>query len=450
MTQEELESTLISFCINFPHKVLNTKISGSWFLVYREIGEALTECINSKKMPDLYVLSVLSGFSKGELIKAMELSVQGNLMDTEHYEKALFDLYTRFIERSYKNELHASIAKIIHGVNPIEVVQKMVKQLESLENLNKIETLEDQVQRTIKQIESKNEGINWPFDNFNQAYGKMQPGDLIVIGGRPAMGKTEFAVQLVRHISKEVGCCIVSLEMPSEQIISRFFQADTKIPVVKMRNGRITANEMTEIVISAGNVSKLNLVISDSTYTLNEIIDLIQELSAKGIKFFAVDYIQIVKGNSKHRETEISEISRTLKLTAKKLKVVIVGFAQLSRATETRAEKRPQLSDLRESGAIEQDADSVFFLFRPEYYELEPKGVTELICRKNRHGDILTIPMIYKDNKFLSNTQISIWYESGRESQFWTEPPVGFQSLPEPIDFTISRSNRELPEPTVF
>ncbi len=450
MIQEELESTLISFCINFPHKIKGIKLSGSWFLLYKEIGSAMEEIINSGKEPSFFNVSIVSGLSKKDILRVVQMSTQNPLMETEHYEKALFDLYSRFIERSYKNELHASLAKIVNGLDPIEVVQKMVIQLESLENLNKIENLDDQVQRTIKQIETKNEGISWPFENFNNGYGKMQPGDLIIIGGRPAMGKTEFAVQLVRHIAKEIGCCIVSLEMPAEQIISRFFQADTKIPVVKMRNGRISAHEMTEIIESAGNVSKLNLVISDNTYTLNEIVDLIQELAAKGIKLFAIDYLQIVKGNSKHRETEIAEISRTLKLTAKKLKVVVVSFAQLSRATEQRAEKRPQLSDLRESGGIEQDADMVFFLYRPEYYEQEPKGVTEFICRKNRHGDILTIPMLYKENKFFSDSQIAIWYESGRECQMWNDAPIGFQALSEPIDFTLSRARRELPLPEAF
>lgn len=433
MSQKELEEIIIVSCLNLPRLSRLTKLSGSWFQIHQNLGTALSDMIKKHQTPDIFSLASASSISAVEIIKLQSEFLDVDLMHDEYYTECVFKLYRRFIERTYKNELSASIARIINGIEPTEVLDKLNATLRDLDKLNTVENLEDQIKRTIDNIEKPNKGISWPFEIFDKDFGKMQPCDFIIIGGRPAMGKTEFGVQMVRAISRTVKSCFVSIEMPAEQIISRFFQAETHIPVIRMRNGKVGKEEMYKITDSANTISGLKLTIVDNVSHLAELVDLIEDQAATGTELFFIDYIQIVKGTNKFREQEISEISRTLKSTAKRLRIKIVAFAQLSRGIDSRGgDKRPQLSDLRESGSLEQDADMVAFLYRPEYYEMEPKGVTEFICRKSRHGDTMTIPMIYRNNNFYATKEINDWYKSGSDG-FWPEyyfPEAVFDALP--------------------
>lgn len=244
-------------------------------------------------------------------------------------------------------------------------------------------------------------GISSGFADFDQMTNGFNPSDLVILAARPAMGKTAFALNLALNAAKtNKSILIFSLEMSSSQLLQRFIAIEAGIGLQKIRTGFLSENDWGRMGLASETLMKTQLNIADlPNATVMEIRTVARRMKAAGkLDMILIDYLQLIKGNSgknENRQQEISDISRSLKGIARELDVPIIALSQLSRATEQRADRRPMLSDLRESGAIEQDADMVAFLYRDDYYneESEAKGITEIIIGKQRNGPVGTIKL---------------------------------------------------------
>jgi len=239
-------------------------------------------------------------------------------------------------------------------------------------------------------------GLSTGFTELDMMTTGFHPSDLIILAARPGMGKTSFMLTLVHHIafSEEKAVGVFSLEMSKEQLVMRLLSSMAEIPLQKLRAGYVTEDERERLLSCALDLSKAEIYIDDSpSLTTTELRVKARKLKKeKGVGFIAIDYLQMLRSpvRKSSRQEEVAEISRNLKALAKELSIPVLALAQLSRQVEQRSDKRPQLADLRESGQIEQDADLIVFLHRPEYYKKNPspeeKGIAEVIVAKQRQG----------------------------------------------------------------
>ena len=249
-------------------------------------------------------------------------------------------------------------------------------------------------------------GIPTGFIDLDYKTSGFQPSDLILIAARPSMGKTAFVLNVAQNMAFKEGktVAIFSLEMSKEQLVNRLFSLESKVDSQALRTGNLTDEDWAKLIEGAAVVGKSNLIIDDTPGIS------IAELRSKCRKFklehnlgiIIIDYLQLMScgKRSESRQQEISEISRSLKAVARELNVPVVALSQLSRAVEQRPDHRPMLSDLRESGAIEQDADVVMFLYRDDYYnkDTDKKNIAEVIIAKQRNGPIGTVELVWLPN----------------------------------------------------
>ncbi len=246
-------------------------------------------------------------------------------------------------------------------------------------------------------------GLATGFHEFDMKTAGLQPSDLVIVAGRPSMGKSAFATAICEHvgINLKKPLVIFSLEMSKEQLVQRMLCSHARVDAQKVRTGYLSHQDWPKLTAAAGKLSDAPIFIDDSPgQTVLEIRAKARRLKMKhDISLIVLDYLQLMQGTkaAESRQQEISEISRSLKALARELRVPVIAVSQLSRAVETRTGNRPQLSDLRESGAIEQDADLVVFLFREEYYapSEENKNKAEAIISKQRNGPTGTIPLLF-------------------------------------------------------
>lgn len=246
-------------------------------------------------------------------------------------------------------------------------------------------------------------GVATGFKDFDNKTSGMQPSDLIIIAGRPSMGKTTFALNIARNagIDAKIPVAIFSLEMSKEQLGLRMLCSEARINSNKLRTGYLAHSDWPDLTNAADKLTKAPIFIDDTpALTALDVRTRARRLKSEhNIGLIIIDYLQLMRGrhNVENRQQEVSEISRSLKALAKELKVPVIALSQLSRAVETRTEKRPQLSDLRESGAIEQDADLVAFLYREEVYnkDTENKGIAEILIEKHRNGPTGVVTLIF-------------------------------------------------------
>jgi replicative DNA helicase len=242
------------------------------------------------------------------------------------------------------------------------------------------------------------QGLVSGFADLDELQG-FRPGDLVVLAARPAMGKTALALNMMERMSLEYGKGVLmfSLEMPGDQLITRMLSSHGRIRHDALRSGKLDAGMRQRLTMSAAQFSKARLFIDDSSQpSLAEIRAKARRLKRDGeLDFLVVDYLQLLTTKAESRQHEITVISRTLKAIAREMKIPVMALAQLNRSAEKRDSHKPMLSDLRESGAIEQDADLVMMLFREEYYNPteENAGLAELIIAKNRHGSTGNVMM---------------------------------------------------------
>lgn len=269
--------------------------------------------------------------------------------------------------------------------------------------------IKDIILRSIDSIEaaSKNKGsvtgIATGFYDLDYKTAGLQPSDLILIAARPSMGKTAFALNIAEYVAlrSNITTAIFSLEMSQDQLAKRILAMNSRVDSQNIRTGNLSADEWASLMESARIIGNSSLIIDDtSSISVSELRSKCRKLKLeRNLGLIIVDYLQLMTGNKRveSRQQEISEISRSLKALAREINVPVVALSQLSRAVEQRPDKRPMLSDLRESGAIEQDADVVMFIYRDDYYHLdsEEPGVTEIIIGKQRNGPTGTIKLAW-------------------------------------------------------
>ena len=246
-------------------------------------------------------------------------------------------------------------------------------------------------------------GIPTGFIDLDRQTAGLQPSDLILIAARPSMGKTAFVLNLAQYITIHEHLCaaIFSLEMSKEQLVNRLFALESRVDAQKLRTGNLQEADWENLIEGAGKIGESKLIIDDTPgISISQLRSKCRKYKMEfGLSIIIIDYLQLMTGSGKSesRQQEISDISRSLKALARELNVPVVALSQLSRAVEQRPDHRPMLSDLRESGAIEQDADVVMFIYRDDYYnhDTELKGVSEIIVAKQRNGPIGTIELTW-------------------------------------------------------
>ena len=292
----------------------------------------------------------------------------------------------------------------------LESTEKKVFELVQKRNTGEYVPIRQVVMNAMDRIEkaSRNQGnvtgIATGFLDLDYKTAGMQPADLVLVAARPSMGKTAFVLNIAQHVAFKLNqtVAIFSLEMSKEQLVNRLFSLESRVDSQHLRTGNLTDMEWEKLIESAGVIGQSNLIIDDTPGIS------IAELRSKcrkykmdhDLKMIIIDYLQLMSGGgrgSESRQQEISDISRSLKALARELSVPVIALSQLSRAVEQRPDHRPMLSDLRESGAIEQDADVVMFIYRDDYYnkDTDKKGIAEIIIAKQRNGPIGTVELVW-------------------------------------------------------
>lgn len=294
--------------------------------------------------------------------------------------------------------------------NILEETEKKIFDIVQRRNTGEFVPINKIVQNSIMRVSAASKlkgnvtGIPTGFIDLDYRTSGMQKSDLVLVAARPSMGKTAFVLNMAQYMAFECNktVAIFSLEMSSEQLVNRLLAMEARVDAQKLRNGSLEDSDWENLLESAGTVARSHLIIDDRASSLAEIRSKCRKFKLEHhLDIVIIDYLQLMSSGSSRsgdsRQQEISDISRGLKRMARELDVPVVALSQLSRAVEQRPDHRPMLSDLRESGAIEQDADVVMFLYRDEYYnkESELKGTAEVIIAKQRNGPIGTVTLAW-------------------------------------------------------
>ena len=291
------------------------------------------------------------------------------------------------LDKAEKNIFDISQEKSGDDIQPINVVLQ-----DTFEMIEKLCTDKSEVT-----------GITTGFEDLNKKINGLQRTDLILLAARPAMGKTAFSLNLVQNaaLKGDASVAVFSLEMSKEQLVQRMLSAQSNVELSKIKTGNLGESDWPRIIDGMAVLSEANIFIDDTPgIKISEIRSKCRRLKIeKGLDLILIDYLQLMDGEGKNenRQQEIAKISRSLKILAKELDCPVVALSQLSRSPELRKDHRPILSDLRESGSIEQDADIVMFLYRDEYYhdDSEKKNIGEVIIAKNRHGETGNVELVW-------------------------------------------------------
>ena len=343
--------------------------------------------------PELYSVEYL-----GELLASVPTSANVKFYAEIVHEKAVLRRLIRVSEQVTKDCYMDS--QPLEDI--LEDTEKSVFDVIQQRGGSEFEPIRDVVLRTLDSIEKAAKqkgnitGLETGFRDLDAKTAGLQKSDLKLIAARPAMGKTAFVLNIAEYVALHSNSTIAlfSLEMSKEQLVKRMLAMNSMVDSQKIRTGDLEDDDWDKLVGSVRKIGNSNLVIDDTSgITASELRSKCRKLKIEqGLDLVIIDYLQLMTGAGKRksdsRQQEISDISRSLKVMARELNVPVIALSQLSRAVESRPDKRPMLSDLRESGAIEQDADIVMFIYRDEYYnpDSEKKGVAEVIVAKQRSG----------------------------------------------------------------
>ena len=384
---------------------------------YGVVFEAMVELFNQNEPVDLVTLqNRLRAKEVPEEISSMEF--MRNILDSD-FVSANIKKYAGIVaEKSVLRKLirvNEEINNLCYGGvesldEVLEQTEKKVFDLVQRRNAGEFVPIKQVVLNAIQKIETASRtkgnvtGVATGFKDLDYQTSGFQPSDLILIAARPSMGKTAFVLNIAQYMAfrNDVTVAIFSLEMSKEQLVNRLLSMESGVDAQKLRNGNLTDNDWERLVEGAEGVARSNLIIDDTPgITLAELRSKCRKYKLEhGLGMVMIDYLQLMTGggrSSESRQQEISDISRGLKSLARELNVPVVALSQLSRAVEQRPDHRPILSDLRDSGAIEQDADMVMFLYRDNYYnkDSEMKNLAEVIVAKQRNGPIGTINLLW-------------------------------------------------------
>ena len=312
--------------------------------------------------------------------------------------RKLIDVCDEVSEKAYSEEGEAA-----HLVDYAESLVFEIAQGRDSKNFRHISDVINEVYRNLHEMAEGEaaQGTKTGFSGVDAVLAGMGNSDLILVGARPGMGKTSFALNIATNVAVQTNkaVCIFSLEMSAEQLVSRIISSEAMIDSVALRTGKLDAKQWNEIAKATTRLAGSNILIDDTTgMTVTGMKGKLRRVKDLGL--VVVDYLGLMQSDRRidNRVNEVAEISRNLKIMAKELNVPVICCAQLSRGPESRTDKRPMLSDLRDSGAIEQDADVVIFLYKDEYYDKKDTdsdegSIAEVIVAKNRHGSTKTVKM---------------------------------------------------------
>lgn len=329
----------------------------------------------------------------------------------EHYSKVVAE---KSRARKVIKDLSQSISSVYDGQKDLnEILSQTEQNLSTISNEQKkgFRPIIDVIDSTQSILDERSQkvgdvtGTSTGFTDFDQITTGLHEDNLIIIAARPAMGKTAFALNIAQNVAKssDKAVAIFSLEMGAESLVERMLSAEGLIPSYHVRTGNLSESEWRRMISAQERLARGKIFIDDTAgISISAIRSKAKRLAQEngGLGLIVIDYLQLIEGRGReNRQQEVSEISRQLKIIAKELKVPVIALSQLSRGVDQRNDKRPILSDLRESGSIEQDADIVAFLYREAYYKRdeqeEPDNVTELILEKNRHGSLGTVQLYF-------------------------------------------------------
>ena len=363
-------------------------------------------------------------------------------------QRSLIKISNEIIESSYKESTDVFDLLDEAESKLYDITQGNIKK-----SSESAQSLVIEAKKRIEEISKRDglSGVSTGFEKLDKLTSGWQPSDLIIIASRPGMGKTALTLSMARNIAvtKQIPVAFFSLEMSSVQLITRLISAETGLSSEKLRTGKLADHEWQQLNVKVTDLEKAPLFIDDTpSLSIFDLRAKARRLSSQhGIKLIVVDYLQLMTAGtsikSGNREQEISTISRNLKALAKELNIPVIALSQLSRAVETRGgTKRPMLSDLRESGAIEQDADIVSFIYRPEYYNIDEwddderspsEGQAELIVAKHRNGGLDNIRLKFIGH--LGKFEDLDSFDSPFEFQSKMNPnAISTSSLPNPDD----------------
>ena len=392
---------------------------------HSEIFEAILDLFNKNEPVDLITLQeelktrdtleAIGGVSyianlSSSVATTANVKYYCKIVEEKSILRRLIKSSDQIMDKSYEDQEDVNIILEMAEKNIFDITQGSHK--ESLSPIN--EVLLSSFAQIEERAANKGEltGLTTGFIDLDNKLSGLQKSDLVLLAARPSMGKTALGINIVTNsaIKANARIAVFSLEMSKEQLVQRIISSTSHVDLQKIISGNLVDDEWLEIVNSMGPLSKMNIFIDDTAgISLMEMKAKCRRLKIeKGLDLILIDYLQLMQleGHSESRQQEISAISRGLKALAKEMECPVLALSQLSRAPELRSDHRPILSDLRESGAIEQDADVVMFLYRDEYYheDSDKKNIGELIISKHRNGPTGNIELVWKQEftKFLN------------------------------------------------
>ena len=394
---------------------------------HRYVYEAMLQLYNGEDKIDIVSVSdVLNVNQKLELVggRAFINDLSYKTITTTNVE-----YYSKIVqEKAIKRSLINAGSEIINSgydLNPIEesleTAEKLIFDIASAKASKSLMPIKELVYDTYAKIEErynnkdKLTGTPTAFYDLDTMTNGLQKSDLIILAARPAMGKTSFALNIAQNVALKanIPVAIFSLEMSKEQLVQRLLCAEAEVDTQRLKTGNMQAKDWEKLAIAMDKFSQAPIYIDDTAgVTITDLRAKCRRLAMaeKNLGLIVIDYLQLIEGTGREdRMQQISSISRGLKILAKELNVPIISLSQLSRAVESRTDKRPMLSDLRESGSIEQDADIVMFIYRDEYYKnaneeeemsekAANKGEAEIIIAKHRNGPVGTVKLLFQSN----------------------------------------------------
>jgi replicative DNA helicase len=362
----------------------------------------LSECLNSRGELEAVGGSAYLASLADFVPTAANISFYARIVREKAILRSLISTATEIATRGYEEqgnveEFLDTAEKVIFDISEKKIKASFV-------------AVGDMIKDTLKTVEKLYErkemvtGVPTGYEDLDKLTAGLQPSDLVIVAGRPSMGKTAFSLNIATNAAfAGIGVAVFSLEMAKEQLVLRMLCSEARVNNSKVRSGYLAERDFPKLANAAGRLHEAPIYIDDtpaiSVLELRAKARRLVRDRSKKVGLIVVDYLQLMRGmgSASNREQEISEISRSLKALAKELNVPVIAVSQLNRRVEDRVEKKPQMSDLRESGAIEQDADVIMFIYRDEVYNQnsDKKGLAEIIVAKQRNGPIDTVQLTF-------------------------------------------------------
>ncbi len=448
---------------------VDLKVRDFYLPFHQYIFKAMDELTKEEKpISEEFLITKLQAIDKFDETLLIDVLASNPITDTKAYSAEIKSMSIKRAIVSLATEIKkVTIEDNLPSDDVMNLVEKKLYEITQESISDDFREAKEIVRSTLEEIEkrkaqgnSKLIGVDTGFYNLNDKTGGFGKGDLVIVAARPAMGKTALVLNMaLKAIERDEGVAFFSLEMPAEQLMLRLLAAKTSINLQDLRQGNLTDENWTHIASATSELSSKKLFVDDGGYvTIHHIRSKLRKLKTKHpeISMAFIDYLQLMSsegGSNANRQQEISDISRGLKQLARELEIPIVALSQLNRGLESRENKRPMLSDLRESGAIEQDADIILFVYRDDVYreakekekemKLKAEGKeykseyvrkseeeTELIIGKQRNGPTGTVDLIFQKRytRFVDDLQKVKKVFHGIEVEFEKEPTI---SLPQ-------------------